>query len=46
MSFLLFTFSHSGTMKLISSNIMFLYVIPAEILEGIRRKLKKSKTKK
>lgn len=40
--FLFLTFSHSGTVKLISLNIMFLYVMPAQILEGIRRKLKKS----
>lgn len=43
--FLFFTFSHSGTVKLISLNIMFFYVMPAEILEGIRRKLKKKHTR-
>lgn len=32
-------------MKLISSNIMFFYVTPAEILEGIWRKLKKKQNK-
>lgn len=41
--FLVFTFPHSGTVELISSNAVSFYVTPAKVLEGVRRKLKKKK---